>query len=91
MSIHQISKWLNPMVYRWINYYARFHKSAMKAIDRHLNLALVKWTRRKYKGLQRHKLRACQFITFWRRIPCSLGQGGIRSLLSCIEIHRPSV
>lgn len=62
MSIHEIAKWLNPMVYGWINYYARFHKSAMKAIGRHLNLALVKWTRRKYKSLQRHKIRACQFM-----------------------------
>ena len=62
MSIHQIAKWLNPMIYGWINYYARFHKSAMKAIGRHLNLILVTWIRRKYKSLQRHKVRACQFM-----------------------------
>lgn len=62
MSIHQIAKWLNPMIHGWINYYARFHKSAMKALGRHLNLALVKWARRKYKSLQRHKIRAYQFM-----------------------------
>lgn len=62
MNIHQIAAWLNPILHGWINYYARFHKSAMKALGRHLNLTLVKWARRKYKSLRRHKIRACQFM-----------------------------
>lgn len=70
MSIQQIAKWLNPMVQGWINYYARFHKSAMRAIGRHLNLVLVKWARRKYKNLQRHKIRTCQFMEeLSKRVP----------------------
>lgn len=62
MNIYEISKWLNPIISGWINYYARYHKSAMKAVCRHINMALVKWARRKYKSLRDHKSRACQLM-----------------------------
>jgi len=62
MSIHEISKWLSPMVQGWINYYGKFHRSSMKIIGRHLNMTLVRWARRKYKSIRRHKIKACQFM-----------------------------
>lgn len=62
MNIFEIAKWINPMIQGWINYYAKFHRSAMKALGRHLNMTLVRWARRKYKSLRRHKIKACQFM-----------------------------
>jgi len=62
MNLDGIAKWLNPIISGWLNYYAKYHKSAMKAVCRHINLALVKWARRKYKSLRTHKSRACQLM-----------------------------
>ena len=62
MSLEGLAQWLNPMVTGWFNYYGRYHRSALYAINRHLNKILVKWARRKYKSLRRHKTRAMQFM-----------------------------
>lgn len=62
MSINEIAKWLNPIIQGWIYYYGRFHRSAMAAIGRHINLTLIRWARRKYKRLRKHKINACKFI-----------------------------
>lgn len=62
MSIHEISKWLSPMIQGWINYYGKFHRSSMKIIGRHLNMTLVRWAKRKYKSIRRHKIKAWQFM-----------------------------
>jgi len=55
LSIHEISKWLSPMIQGWINYYGTFHRSSMKIIGRHLNMTLVRWARRKYESIRRNK------------------------------------
>jgi RNA-directed DNA polymerase len=46
----------------WHGYYARFQASAMDAVWLHLNAYLVRWLRRKYKFLARHKWRAWQAL-----------------------------
>ncbi|QNB48259.1 hypothetical protein BR63_02150 [Thermanaerosceptrum fracticalcis] len=38
----------------WGNYYGRFYTSEMYSVLRHMNRALVRWARRKYKKLARH-------------------------------------
>ncbi len=62
LSIEQMAKWLNPIINGWINYYGRYCRSALYAMCRHINKALVRWSRRKYKSLQRHKTRAVKFV-----------------------------
>lgn len=62
LSIAQIAKWLNPMINGWINYYGRYCRSALYGMCRHLNKALVRWARRKFKPLRRHKMRASKFL-----------------------------
>ena len=48
----------NPILQGWQQYYGRFHGSAMSAIWQHMNAYLIRWMRRKYKNLARHKRRA---------------------------------
>lgn len=56
--IDDLSRMFNPVLRGWMNYYGRFHGSAMDAIWKHLNAYLMRWLQRKYKTLARRKRRA---------------------------------
>jgi RNA-directed DNA polymerase len=60
-SLEDLSRMFNPVLRGWINYYGRFYKSELYAVLRHMDRALIRWVRRKYKKLQRHQRRA----TYW--------------------------
>ena len=62
LNIAQIAGWLNPMINGWMSYYGRYYRSALYAVFRHINRTLVRWVRRKYKSLRRHKIRASKFL-----------------------------
>ncbi len=62
LSIAQLAKWLNPIINGWIGYYGRFTRSALYGMCRHVNKALVRWARRKFKPLRRHKIKAMKFL-----------------------------
>jgi len=62
LSIEEIAHWLNPKIAGWIAYYGCYTRSALYAMCRHVNKALVRWARRKYKSLRRHKTRAALFL-----------------------------
>jgi group II intron reverse transcriptase/maturase len=62
LSIAQLAKWLNPIILGWIGYYGRFCRSALYGMCRHVNKALVRWARRKFKSLRRHKTKAMKFM-----------------------------
>ena len=62
LSIAQLAKWLNPMINGWIGYYGKFTRSALYGMCRHVNKALVRWARRKFKPLRRHKTNAIKFL-----------------------------
>lgn len=62
LSIAQLAKWLNPIIQGWIGYYGRYCRSALYGMCRHVNKALVRWARRKYKPLRRHKTKAMKFV-----------------------------
>jgi len=62
LSIAQVAKWLNPIIQGWIGYYGRFCRSALYGMCRHVNKALVRWARRKFKSLRRHKTKAMKFV-----------------------------
>ena len=61
-KIDDLSRMFNPTLQGWMNYYGRFHGSAMDAIWKHLDAYLVRWLRRKYKTLARHKRRAWEAL-----------------------------
>jgi len=62
LSIAQIAQWLNPLIHGWLAYFGRYCRSALYPMCRHVNKALVRWARRKFKALRRHKSRASQFM-----------------------------
>jgi len=57
-NIDHLSRMFNPVLRGWMNYYGRFHGSAMDTIWKHLKAYLVRWSMRKYQTLDRHKRRA---------------------------------
>jgi len=61
LSLEEISRITIPVVRGWINYYARFYKSALYPTLRHLNDILVRWAMRKFKKLRGHLTKA----VFW--------------------------
>jgi group II intron reverse transcriptase/maturase len=65
MDFHQLAKALSSKIRGWINYYGKFHISALKEVFRHLNERLVKWIFNKYKRFKRLKTRF--FAKLWLR------------------------
>lgn len=57
-SLEDFSHMFNPMIRGWITYYGRFRKSALYAVFRPLDFALVRWATGKYKKLKFHWRRA---------------------------------
>jgi RNA-directed DNA polymerase len=65
LDIVGMSKALRSKIVGWLNYYGKFHKSAMKVAFRHLNSRLVKWTYNRYKRFKRRK--ALRSARLWLR------------------------
>jgi RNA-directed DNA polymerase len=61
-TLTDLALMFNTKLQGWINYYGRFYKSMLYPVLRHFNDTLVKWARRKYKRLRRHRTRATRFI-----------------------------
>ena len=62
MSIEQISKWFNPILRGWLNYYGSYYPSGLHRMLRCLNIALVGWSMRKYKSLHGRTIKAGKFM-----------------------------
>lgn len=50
-NLGDLSNMFNPVLRGWMNYYGRFYPTALKPLWRSVNDYLVRWQRRKYKGL----------------------------------------
>lgn len=61
-SLEDLSSMFNPKVRGWFAYYGRFYPSVLYRIWRNINGYLVRWVRRKYKCLARHKRRAWRYL-----------------------------
>lgn len=61
-SVEDLSNMFNPKIRGWFAYYGRFYPSMLYRIWRNINGYLVRWLRRKYKSLARHKRRAWQHL-----------------------------
>lgn len=62
LGLTQIARMFNPVLRGWLNYYGRFHPSAMDPILRHFDLTLIAWAMRKYKKLKGRKTRAANLL-----------------------------
>ncbi len=60
-SLKDFSRMFNPKLRGWINYYAKFHKSAMYKVFHRLNCIITKWAMRKFKKLRGRQRGA----TYW--------------------------
>lgn len=52
VSLNDIAKEINAVVRGWINYYGKFHGSAMTPIREYLNQKLIRWCQRKYTKMK---------------------------------------
>jgi hypothetical protein len=50
------------MLLGWIQYYGRFHRSALRSALRTLDQFIVRWAQRKYKRLKGHTKRAWDWL-----------------------------
>ncbi|MGC8483869.1 MAG: group II intron maturase-specific domain-containing protein, partial [Thermodesulfobium sp.] len=62
LELHDIAALYNPILRGWIQYYGRYHASAMDPVLGHFNLTLAAWAMRKYKNLKSRKTQAAVFI-----------------------------
>ena len=62
LELHQIARWINPIVSGWITYYGKFYKSLVVALLRRINRHLERWARRKYKRLRARPVETRQRI-----------------------------
>lgn len=62
LSIDEISRWINPLLRGWINYYGKFTKSALYPVLQKFDRILVDLAMSKYKNLQRKKVKVCLLI-----------------------------
>jgi len=61
-TIEDISRRFNPVIRGWVNYYGSFYKSELYPVFWHLDRALVRWVRQKYKKLNSHQRRAINWL-----------------------------
>jgi RNA-directed DNA polymerase len=60
----EITRWINPIIRGWMQYYGAFYRSALYPLLRRINAYLMRWLRRKYKRLRSFKkAHAC-----WQRV-----------------------
>lgn len=57
-SLKELSGMFNPVLRGWVNYYGRFHASAMRPLWQNINVYLSRWLMRKYKHLAGHRIKA---------------------------------
>ncbi len=66
-DLGQIAKEINPVVRGWYAYYGRFRPSALQCISRHIDEALVRWVKRKFRRYRTRVAAAWQWLATVRR------------------------
>jgi RNA-directed DNA polymerase len=61
LDLDGLARWLNPIVAGWMNYYGRFHRSALGPLLQRVNTYLRRWAGRKYRRLRTH----AKFKRWW--------------------------
>ncbi len=61
-SLEDLSRFCNPILRGWINYYGQYYKSALYPIFDVFNRILVRCVRRKYKRFRFHQRRATRWL-----------------------------
>jgi group II intron reverse transcriptase/maturase len=53
LTLEDLTRWINPIVRGWMQYYGVFNRSAMYPLLQRINAYLVRWLRKKYRRLRR--------------------------------------
>ena len=61
MTLNDLARWLNPIVAGWMEYYGRYHHSALCPLLQRVNLYLRRWAAKKYRRLRSIK----RFKRWW--------------------------
>lgn len=61
-TLAELAEQYNPVVRGWWNYYGAFYRTAMYELFRYVDRKLVRWAKRKYKTLARHKRRSEEWL-----------------------------
>lgn len=68
LSCIEIAKKINPAMRGWINFYGKYHKSALYSLFFQLDKILIRWSQWKFKKLRTSLQRT---LKWWRRIAYS--------------------
>ena len=60
--LEQLAKLIDPAVRGWMNYYGRYYRTECIAVLQHINEALARWARWKYKRLRRRKTASIHWL-----------------------------
>lgn len=55
LTLNDLTRWLNPIVAGWMNFYGRFYHSAMEPLLLRVNAYLRRWAGKKYRKLGTYK------------------------------------
>src|ERR1700676_272069 len=58
LDLEKSAQGARPILVGWVNYYGRFHRSALRRALRTVDPFIVRWAQRKYKRLRGHAKRA---------------------------------
>ena len=61
-SLNDLARMYGAVIRGWIQYYGRYHRTALQPVLRRINLYLARWARRKYKRLRRHRRRTTRWL-----------------------------
>jgi RNA-directed DNA polymerase len=61
-TLAALARQYNPIIQGWWNYYGAFYQTAMLQVYQHIDRALERWARRKYKALSGRKRASGQWL-----------------------------
>ncbi len=61
LSLDDLTRWLNPIVAGWMNYYGRYYRSELYPLLQRVSTYLRRWAGKKYKRPRTHK----RFKRWW--------------------------
>ena len=61
-TLREIAGFCNPRIRGWMNYYGKYHKSALHVVLRMINGALINWAQRTLKSLKRSYRKAGKWL-----------------------------
>lgn len=61
-ALDDLARMFNASLRGWINYYGRYHKSALNPVFGRLNRSLTRWAMRKHRRFRRHQRNASHWL-----------------------------